>query len=184
MADPFLGEIRAFGFYFAPVNWAMCLGQLMPLQQNTALFSIIGIQFGGNGTSNFGLPNLQGQAPMGTGTGQGLTPRAVGDAVGAASVSLQPNNMPPHNHAIAVQTANATATSPERGVLAQGVNGSGPRAPQVFAYAAGAPTVPQGALAANALSPFTGGNQPHNNRQPYLALNFCICLSGEFPVRP
>ncbi len=184
MADPFLGEIRAFGFNFAPVNWAMCLGQLIPLQQNPTLFSILGVQFGGNGTSNFGLPNLQGQAPMGTGTGPGLTPRTVGSAVGEASVSLLANNLPPHNHAIGVQTANATATSPAGGMLAQSVNGSGPRAPQVFAYAAAAPTVPQGALAANALAPFTGGNQPHSNRQPYLALNFCICLSGEFPVRP
>ncbi len=184
MADPFLGEIRAFGFNYAPVNWAMCQGQLMPVQQNPALFSIIGIQFGGNGTSNFGLPNLQGQAPMGAGAGPGLTPRAVGDAVGTAAVTLLPTQMPPHNHAIAVQTTNATAATPGGNVLAQSVNGSSPRAPQVFAYAPGAPTVPQGALAANALAPLNGGGQPHSNLQPTLALNFCICLSGEFPARP
>ncbi|RYF79274.1 MAG: phage tail protein [Comamonadaceae bacterium] len=184
MADPFLGEIRAFGFNFAPMNWAMCQGQIMPLQQNTALFSIIGVQFGGNGRTNFGLPNLTGQAPMGIGAGPGLTPRTVGDAVGTASVALQPTDMPLHTHAIAVQTTNGTTASPDRGVLAQSVNGSGPRAPKVFAYAAGAPTVPQGVLAANALAPFDGGGQAHSNLQPYLALNFCICLSGIFPPRP
>jgi microcystin-dependent protein len=183
MADPFLGEIRAFGFNFAPKNWAMCQGQLIPIQQNTALFSILGIQFGGNGTSNFGLPNLQGQAPMGAGNGPGLTPRTVGDAVGEAAVTLQPTEMPSHNHAIAVQAGNATAAIPGGNVLAQGAKG-GSRPQLQPAYAPGAPTVPQGALAANALAPFIGGGQPHSNMQPYQALSLCICLSGEFPVRP
>ena len=184
MADPFLGEIRAFGFPFAPVNWALCQGQILPIQQNTALFSIIGARFGGNGTSNYGLPNLQGQAPMGAGSGPGLTPRAMGEAAGTAAVTLLPAEMPPHSHAIAVQTANATAAIPGGNVLAQGVKGAGSRAQTKPAYAPGAPTVPQGALDANALAPFPGGGQAHNNMQPCLALNFCICLNGIFPTRP
>lgn len=184
MADPFLGEIRAFGFSYAPMNWAFCAGQIMAIQQNAALFSILGIQYGGNGTSNFGLPNLQGQAPMGAGNGPGLTPRTVGEAVGEAAVTLSSTEMPPHSHAIAVQTGSATAALPGGNVLAQGAQGGGPRPAPQSAYAPGAPIVPQGALAANALAPFPGGGQAHDNMQPYLALNFCICLSGVFPQRP
>lgn len=180
MADPFYGEIRAFAFNYAPLNWAFCQGQTLPIPQNTELFSVIGTQFGGNGTTTFGLPNLQGMAPMGSGTGPGLTPRTVGEAVGAGTETLQPSQMPQHSHAIMAQGANATAAVPQDGYLAQGLV-PGARPSLRPTYAAGMPNT---TLAGNALTPFHGGGQSHTNMQPYLALNFCICLLGEFPVRP
>lgn len=179
MADPFYGEIRAFAFDYAPVHWAFCQGQLVAISQNTALFSVIGTQFGGNGTTTFGLPNLQGTAPMGSGTGPGLTPRTVGDAAGTASETLQPGEMPQHSHAVTAEGGNATAAVPQGNFLAKGLVPGARPSPRPT-YAAGATTTP---LAGSALAPFTGGGQPHTNMQPYLALNFCICLSGEFPVR-
>lgn len=179
MADPFYGEIRAFAFDFAPLHWAFCQGQLLPISQNTALFSVIGIQFGGNGVSSFALPDLQGMAPMGSGDGPGLTSRTVGEPAGTASETLLPSEMPQHTHAVTVEGANATAAVPQGNFLAKGLVPGARPSPRPT-YAAGAATT---ALAANALAPFTGGGQPHNNMQPYLALNFCICLSGEFPVR-
>lgn len=180
MADPFYGEIRAFAFDYAPRDWAFCQGQMLSIPQNTVLFSVIGTQFGGNGTTTFGLPNLQGMAPMGSGTGPGLTPRTVGAAVGAGTETLQPSQMPQHSHAIMAQGANATAAVPQNSYLAQGLV-PGPRPSLRPTYAAGAPNA---TLASNALTPFTGGGHSHTNMQPYLALNFCICLSGEFPARP
>lgn len=180
MADPFYGEIRAFAFDYAPVDWAFCQGQMLSIPQNSVLFSVIGTQFGGNGTTTFGLPNLQGMVPMGSGTGPGLTPRTVGAAVGAGTVTLQPSQMPQHSHAITAQGANATAAVPQGSYLAQGVVPGGRPSPQAT-YAAG---VPNATLASNALTPFTGGGHSHTNMQPYLALNFCICLVGEFPVHP
>nr|WP_216295684.1 tail fiber protein [Delftia acidovorans]MCA1071697.1 hypothetical protein [Delftia acidovorans] len=179
MADPFYGEIRAFGFDFAPVNWAFCAGQTLPIQQNPALYSVIGSQFGGNGTTSFALPNLQGKAPMGSGTAPGLTPRDVGDAVGTAEETLLLTQIPPHNHGITAQAAGATSALPAGNLPAQGGQGVPPRTSARQTYA---PSAPDSTLAPTALYP-AGGNQPHSNLQPYLALNFCICLYGEFPAR-
>lgn len=178
MSDPYLGEIRTFGFNFAPKGWALCQGQLMSISQNAALFALLGTQFGGDGKSTFALPNLQGRAPMGAGSAPGLSPRNMGQSTGEAAVTLLAAGMPPHTHAIAVQTAPATESAPGGQFLAKGVT-SGRPAPQ-STYV---PEPPNTLLAVQALAP-AGASQPHDNQQPHLALNFCICLSGIFPSRP
>ena len=179
MADPFIGEIRAFAFNFAPKNWAICAGQILSIQQNTALFSILGVQFGGNGTTNFGLPNLQGSAPMGTGVGPGLTPRTIGEVAGTESVTLLQNEMPVHSHTITAQASAADKLDPAGNYLAQGGRGTPPRTSRVPTYESGAPNAP---LSTGALA-LSGGSQAHNNMQTCLALNFCICLIGTYPSR-
>lgn len=179
MADPFYGEIRPFAFNFAPVNWAVCAGQLVPIPQNTTLFSIIGNRFGGDGRTTFGLPNLQGRTVMGSGAGPGLTPRNVGDVDGAMSESLTADAMPAHNHAVTVQNGNGTVTSPAGHYWGKGVT-VGSRPAPVRTYA--------GQAANGAMSPaligVSGEGQAHDNAQPYLVLNLCICLVGDFPARP
>lgn len=179
MADPFYGEIRPFAFNFAPVNWAVCAGQLLPITQNSALFSIIGNRFGGDGKTTFSLPNLQGRTAMGSGTGPGLTPRALGNTVGAMSETLSADSMPSHGHAVTVQNGNGTATAPAGNYWAKGVT-LGSRPLPVRTYTG------QGADGAMApmLIGVSGGGQAHDNTQPYLVLNLCICLVGDFPVRP
>lgn len=181
MADPFYGEIRAFAFTYAPQDWAFCNGQNMPVAQNPALYSVIGNLYGGTPNQNFNLPDLRGHAPMGQGSGPGLTPRTVAQAVGTPAETLLTTQMPPHSHTIAVQTGNATASAPTGNFLAAAVTGGSRPSPQ-FAYAPAAPDAP---LTPAALTPFQGGGQPHSNMQPYLALNLCICLQGDtYPVRP
>lgn len=181
MADPFYGEIRAFAFNFPPENWAFCDGQSVSAAQNQALYSIIGNLYGGTPNQNFNLPNLRGRAPMGQGSGPGLTPRTVAQAVGTPAETLLITQMPPHDHAIAVQTGNATASAPTGNFLAAAVTGgSRPTAKSTYV-----PVAPDAPLAPAALTPFQGGGQPHSNMQPYLALNLCICLQGEtYPIRP
>ncbi|MBS0658314.1 MAG: phage tail protein [Verrucomicrobia bacterium] len=171
MSNPFLSEIRMFAGDFAPVNWAFCSGQSLPRSQNTNLFSLLGTNFGGN-TTSFNLPDLQGRAPMGSGAGPGLTPRAVGDATGSETVSLTTANLPLHTHALQGLQARAALTSPTGAMLA--VN------PNYQPYAAPSTSV---AMSSNAISS-AGNGDPHNNLQPYLVLNFIICLSGVFPQRP
>lgn len=178
MSDPFTGEIQMYGFNFAPYNWAMCQGQLMPIQQNTALFSLLGVTFGGNGTSNYQLPNFVGNAACGQGSGPGLNTRDMGETFGSDSVTLLYNQLPAHTHAARVynQTdpakrtglpvANDAMILPEGGV---NLFTSTPTVNSVF---------PPQTIA------MTGGGQAHENQQPYLTLNFCICLSGVFPTRP
>jgi microcystin-dependent protein len=169
MADPFLGEIRIFAGDFAPTGWAFCNGQLLPIAQNTALFSLLGTQYGGDGRSTFGLPNLQGASPMDFGNGAGLTPRSIGESGGESAVTLQPNQMATHGHA-AMATAGAG-------------NQIGPAGSQ-WAEVRGliySPTA-DGQLAPSTLAP-TGGNQPHNNLPPYLTLSFIIAMQGIFPAR-
>lgn len=180
MADPFYGEVRAFGFDFAPVNWAFCAGQTIPVQQNAVLFSIIGNRFGGNGSTHFMLPNLQSKVAMGSGAGPGLTPRAIGEDMGTTAETLTISQIPPHSHHITAQGAGATAAIPNGNLLAQGMQGVPPRGSARATYAVGPATA---AMAPTALLP-VGGDQAHSNIQPVLALNFCICLSGEFPPRP
>lgn len=179
MADPFYGEIRPFAFNFAPANWAFCAGQLLPVAQNTALFSIIGNRFGGDGRTTFSLPNLQGRSAMGSGVGLGLTPRNVGDAVGSMSASLTIDAMPSHGHAVTVQNGNGTATSPVGNYWAKGVTaGSRPLPAKTYAVQGA-----DGAMAPTLIG-VSGTGQAHDNAQPYLVLNLCICLVGEFPVHP
>jgi microcystin-dependent protein len=171
MSDPYIGEIRAFGFNFAPVNWAVCAGQLLPISQNPALFSILGTQYGGNGTTNFALPNLQGNVPLHQGEAPGLTPRIVGETGGETTVTLTVAQIPAHTHAAACNSGNGTAYTPGGNVWATDAGGAKEYA------ATGTATMAASALAA------TGGNQPHDNMQPSLAINYCIALAGIFPPR-
>jgi microcystin-dependent protein len=173
MSDPFIGEIRLFGFNFAPQGWAQCNGQLLPISQNTALFSILGTTYGGDGRTTFGLPNLQGQTPLHTGQGPGLSDRQLGESGGEPSVTLNVSEMPLHAHAVAASSTIADQSNPTNTVWATGAGGRGQN---FYTRGAGVPMSNQ-ALGA------TGGNQPHNNLPPYLVLNFCICVSGVYPQR-
>jgi microcystin-dependent protein len=171
MADAFIGEIRIFAGNFAPVDWAMCNGQLLPIAQNTALFSILGTTYGGNGTTTFALPNLQGRVPLHAGQGQGLSDRPRGQAIGTENHVLATSEMPFHAHTLGASTANGNNDAAALRVMA--------RSPSA---------VPQYDTTANTtLSPSavatSGDSQPHNNMQPYLAMNFIICLYGIFPPR-
>ena len=164
MAEPFMGEIRIFSFTFAPQGWAFCSGQLLPINQNQGLFSLLGADYGGDGQVNFGLPDLRGRLPL---DAEGLT---VGIQEGAPSVTLTLAHMPMHTHTVnGSSVATGGSTSPANNFLG-GVNN---------AYSPGPPTT---TLAADALSS-TGFSQAHDNMQPYLALNFCVALQGIFPSR-
>ncbi|HEX4245429.1 MAG TPA: tail fiber protein [Acidimicrobiales bacterium] len=169
MTDQFVGEIRAVGFNFAPQGWAQCNGQLLPISQNTALFSLLGTFYGGNGTSNFALPNLQNSTPMDQGNGPGLSSRIIGETAGEAQVTLLPSEMPTHGHPAQAVTAPGNQVGPGGHVTAE-IRGD--------LYA---PTA-NGQMSASALQA-TGGGQPHNNLPPYLTLNFVIALVGIFPPR-
>ena len=171
MADPFVAEIRIFPFNFAPRGWAWCDGQLLPLSQNTALFSLLGTTYGGNGKSNFALPDLQGRAPMHPGQGPGLSLHDLGETGGSETVSLLESEIPSHQHTIVASNSDATDQGPSGSRLAGGVG--------ISAYAAPAALVQ---LSDQALAP-AGGDQPHNNMQPYLTFYFCIALQGVFPPR-
>ena len=175
MADPFVAEIRIFPFNFAPKGWAWCDGQLMPLSQNTALFSLLGTTYGGNGKSNFALPDLQGRAPMHPGQGPGLSLHDLGESGGSETVTLLQSEIPVHTHTIFASTAAADEEGSKNpsGAVPGAQQGSN----QLYtALSAAAATAPQ------ALS-LAGGNQPHNNMQPYLTCYFCIALQGVFPPR-
>jgi microcystin-dependent protein len=176
MSDPYVAEIRIFPFNFAPKGWAFCSGQILPISQNTALFSLLGTVYGGNGTSNFGLPNMQGNAPMAPGQGPGLSLYDLGETGGSTSVTLLQTEIPLHNHPVNVGTqdvADVQVPSPTR-ILGKSKN--------AFAYVPGTPT-PSLIQMNAAMIGMTGGNLPHNNMQPYLTLNFCIALQGIFPPR-
>jgi microcystin-dependent protein len=174
MADPFVAEIRIFPFNFAPKGWAWCDGQLMPISQNTALFSLLGTTYGGNGKSNFALPDLQGRAPMHPGQGPGLSVHDLGETGGSETVTLLESEIPAHAHscmAVGSDPAELQGPSPAR-AIARSANG--------FAYVAGGPT----AQMAPEVLPPAGGDAPHNNMQPYLTFYFNIALQGVFPQRP
>ena len=170
MADPFVAEIRIFAFNFAPKGWAFCDGQLLPLSQNGALFSLLGTTYGGNGKSNFALPDLQGSAPMHPGQGPGLSLHDLGETGGSKTVSLLLSEIPLHSHGYQVSKQLGLENIPIGQELAQGDG--------VNLYAVPGPLVQ---MDGNSLTP-TGGDQPHNNMMPYLTLNFCIALEGVFPT--
>ena len=172
MANPFVAEIRIFPFNFAPKGWAFCNGQLMPISQNTALFSLLGTTYGGDGKSNFALPDMQGSAPMHPGQGPGLSLHDLGESGGSDTVSLLESEMPAHPHGWTASNQYGTDQSPINEMFAGGVGG-------IAMYAAPA-SITQ--LAPGAL-PVTGGDQPHNNMMPYLTLTFCIALQGVYPPR-
>lgn len=173
MSEPFIAEIRIFAGNFAPRGFAFCNGQLLPIAQNTALFSIIGTIYGGDGRTTTGLPNLQGRAPMHPGSGPGLTQRRLGETGGATTVTLTEAQMPNHNHTMraAAFPADLQSPSPDRAMTRSSVD----------AYQTDS-TSNLVVMATEALPP-AGGSQPHNNRQPFLALNFIIALTGVFPSR-
>ncbi len=174
MADPFIAEIRIFPFNFAPRGWAWCNGQLLPISQNTALFSLLGTTYGGDGKSTFALPDLQGSAPVQPGQGPGLSEYVLGQAGGTETVALLDSEMPAHDHALQASPDPGDNTVPGPTVsLAGSVGGS--------VYTGGSP--PLAAAAPTALA-VTGGSVPHNNMQPYLTLFFCIAMQGIFPQRP
>lgn len=171
MADPFVAEIRIFPFNFAPRGWAFCDGQLLPLSQNTALFALLGTTYGGNGQSNFALPNMQGDAPMHPGQGPGLSLHDLGETGGSETVTLLQSEMPSHSHSVSASLADGTSQTAAGEKLATGVG--------IGQYASAASLIqlsPAGLAAA-------GGGQPHNNMMPYLTLNFCIAMQGVFPPR-
>lgn len=172
MSERFIGEIRIFTGNFAPSGWAMCLGQLLPIAQNTALFSLLGTNYGGDGKSTFGLPNLQQRMPLHPGAAPGLTPRYLGEQGGDATVTLTEQQMPAHNHVMNASSAAATVQSPANALLAKPVTLNAP----YHDVGAMAPSAP-GMLGA------AGGGAAHNNQQPYLALNFIIALNGIYPPR-
>lgn len=183
MADPFIGEIRAFAFTFAPMGWATCDGQLMQITQNQALYSILGITYGGDGKSTFGLPNLQGRAPMDIGNGPQLTPRNLGAVAGDATVPLTVNNFPPHTHTLnVVSSSDANQTAVASHYLAK-VPSTGRPPATTNTYTT--PTV-NAQLAADAVqvAGTATGAITHDNMQPYLPVLLCIALNGEYPVRP
>ncbi len=173
MADPFVAEIRIFPFNFAPKGWAWCDGQLLPLSQNTALFSLLGTTYGGDGKSNFALPDLRGRAPMHPGQGPGLSLHDLGESAGSETVTLLESETPMHSHALTAQGAPADTPLPTDTAFAR-VIGATPYLPP-----SGAPVAP---MANQALTP-AGGSQPHNNMQPYLTSYFCIALQGVYPPR-
>lgn len=173
MADPFVAEIRIFPFNFAPKGWAWCDGQLLPLSQNTALFSLLGTTYGGNGKSNFALPDLQGRSPMHPGQGPGLSLHDLGETGGSETVSLLESEMPSHSHAMRAYAdfGDLQAPAPQRSIA---------RSQNASAYQPS--TANLVSLNDSALAP-SGGDQPHNNLMPYLTFYFCIALQGVFPPR-
>lgn len=171
MADPFIAEIRVFPYNFAPRGWLACDGQLLSIAQNTALFSLLGTTYGGDGRSTFGLPDLRGRLPMGTGQGPGLSLRELGQQVGTEAVTLTTAQMPSHNHGLRA-TSSANTGNPSGAALANvATSGSVYRTPGKLA--------PSGSSLAS-----TGGGLSHENRQPALAFTFCIATQGIFPPRP
>ncbi len=179
MADPFVSEIRIFPFIFAPTGWAFCAGQLLPLSQNTALFSLLGTTYGGDGKSNFGLPDLQGRAPMHIGgdqPGPGLSFHSLGEEAGEEFVTLLSSEMPAHNHIPNCADANGDVATPVGNIWSSAAFQRG----SINLYHE-APS--NGQMSLQAVAP-TGGDLPHNNMPPYLTLNFCIALQGVFPPRP
>ena len=171
MADPFVAEIRIFPFNFAPKGWAWCDGQLLPLSQNTALFSLLGTTYGGDGMSNFALPNLQGRAPMHPGQGPGLSLHDLGETGGSETVSLLESEIPAHSHTLRASNTLGDTPVPAGSTLARYAN--------AYQQNSSSNLV---AMAPQALPP-AGGDQPHNNMMPYLTFYFCIALQGVFPPR-
>lgn len=179
MSDQFVAEIRIFPFNFPPTGWAFCDGQLMPISQNTALFALLGTVYGGDGKSTFALPDMQGNAPMQPGQGQGLSDRVLGEMSGVESITLLQSEMPLHTHQALAQGTDDTgnATTPVANTWAKLGGGRGGGGFNLYHTAA------SGNMSVQAIAP-AGGGLPHNNMQPYLTLNFCIALQGIFPQRP
>lgn len=170
--DPFVAEIRIFPFNFMPKGWAWCDGQLIPISQNTALFSLLGTTYGGNGSSTFALPDLQGKVPMHPGQGPGLSLHNLGETGGTDTVTLSLDEIPMHVHLVGVAPEPGEVTSPTNNTISISQEGN--------VYIAGSPNV---SMSPGMLSP-VGAGLAHNNLQPYLTTSFCIALQGVYPQRP
>ena len=173
--QPFVGEIQMFAGTFAPKGWALCDGQLLPISQNTALFSLLGTTYGGNGQTNFALPDLRGRAPLQPGAAAGLSPYDLGQAGGDETVTLVTSQIPGHSHSLNGKATAATTGAPAGDLLAK----TDVNAATALIYR---PSGTSAQLNPQAIAP-TGGTQPHNNMQPYLTVNFVIALQGIFPSR-
>jgi len=173
MSEPFIGEIRMVGFNFAPRGWALCDGQLLAIAQNTALFSLLGTTYGGDGRTTFGLPDLRSRVPMHAGTGPGLTPRQLGAKFGLETVTLNVSQLPAHTHAAQASSGSGNANSPIGRIWSKDAG------VQSATYTGNAP---DGSMAANAIGN-AGGGQAHDNMPPVQVVNFVIALVGLFPSR-
>lgn len=169
MGSPFIGELRLFGGNFAPVNWALCNGQLLAISQNNALFNLIGTTYGGDGVNTFALPNLQGRFPIHQGQGTGLQNYVIGQIAGFENITLQANQLPPHNHSAVGSNGNVTPP-------ANATWGSNSAADNSFGPGTSANAVMNPSSMGQ-----TGGNQPHDNMTPFLAISFIISLAGIYP---
>jgi microcystin-dependent protein len=176
MTDPFLAEIRMFAGNFAPTGWALCNGQLMPISQNTALFSLLGTSYGGDGRVTFGLPNLMGSVPMQQGQGPGLSARSLGETGGVPDVTLVTSEMAGHTHTVNAVDASGDVTTPNQALWASALLGR----VGTNMYSSAAPNQ----LMNPTSTGITGGGQPHNNMPPYLCVSFIIALQGIYPSRP
>ena len=175
MSEPFLGEIQIFGFNFAPVGWALCQGQILPISQYTALFSLLGTQFGGDGQSTFALPNLQGNVPVHSGQGPGLSQYFVGETGGSSTVTVLSNEMPGHTHTLpATSAATRISTPASNSVLGSVTRG----APDVY-ISGSAPGTDMATVSVVS----SGSGAAHNNMMPYVVMNYCIAMQGVFPSR-
>ncbi|MES2987573.1 MAG: tail fiber protein [Pseudomonadota bacterium] len=176
MAEPFLGQIQPFAFSYPPMNWAFCAGQTMAIQQASALFSLIGVQFGGNGTQNFKLPNMVARQGCGNGNGPALSPWAIGQTAGTQTVALTIDQMPAHNHNLVDYIPGATTSLVAEPTTACAMGMAGNGSVQMFAPIGTTGT----AMNPSMIMP-AGGGQPHPNLQPFLGLNYSIALQGTFP---
>lgn len=178
MSDQYLGEIRAFGFDFAPSGWFQCNGQILPISAYTALFSLLGTFYGGNGTTNFALPNLQGSVPMHWGGSNTGSTYILGETIGTTNVTLNSNQLPVHNHTIqvAIPGSGSTQITPTPGPTAW----IGQSNPADLYVTSGSTNT---SLSQKAIGPNVSGNLPHENMQPFLTLNFCIAYIGSYPPR-
>ncbi|HSB09843.1 MAG TPA: tail fiber protein [Blastocatellia bacterium] len=174
MSDPFVAEIRMFGFNFAPKGWALCNGQLLPISQNTALFSLLGTTYGGDGKSTFGLPNLQGNVPLHQGQGAGLSDRFLGETGGSSNVTLIGTELPLHSHTVNCNSVAGSLPNPQNNLWSP-LPG---RTPANLYF-----TTPANTTMSPQAIGVSGGSQPHNNMSPYLVVNFCIAMQGVFPAR-
>ena len=175
MSDPFVGDLALVGFNFNPIGWQIAAGQLLSISQYTALFSLLGVNYGGNGTSNFALPNLQGCVALGYGQSPGLSLYDLGETGGVPNVTLLATETPNHNHTCMAKSALSDSTAPVANTFADSKNGN------IYSTTAAPPPLLQ--MSSSALPPFPGGNQPHNNMMPYLGLYWIISMQGVFPQR-
>ena len=180
MTEPFIGQIQQFGFNFNPRGWAFCNGATLPIQQNTALFALLGTQYGGNGQTTFQLPNFAGRGGCQQGQGPGLTPRSLGETFGTNTVTLTNSQIPSHTHGVNAYSQTATGSGSSSPVANGGLSflASSTASKNFIA------TPLNTTFAPNMIQPNQGGGQPHQNQQPYLGVNFCIALQGVFPSFP